>query len=428
MLSLKRSLFSPKPAPLVVAACLALVAMGAASSALAADEGSALENMLVRDSKVDLQLRTYFFDKLNPAPKNNNQAWAIGGWLGYESGWLGGIFSFGLTAYTSQPLWAPADAPGSNLLTATQDGYSVLGQSYLAFKVLDQTLTGGRFLVNQPEVNLQDNRMTPNTFEGGALTGKLAGVDYFAGYLSAEKTRNATTFVSMAEVAGAPSEVDSGMWLLGLKGEPAKDLVLRFSTYQVPDVLNSTYADAAWTLALSGGSKLRLGAQTIYQSSNGIDSIGTFSVGYGGVKADLTSGGFTGTLGYNQTGRNSSLRTPYSSWAGYTSMLIKDFYDAGQKAVLVGASYDFKGLDLPGLTLGGQIATGWDAINPSSGAALANSTEYDLDLNYRFNDKSWPKWVQPLWIRLRAGVLVPASGGAKTENYRIILNYPFELK
>ena len=158
-----------------------------------------------------------------------------------------------------------------------------------------------------------------------------------------------------------------------------------------------------------GGSKLRLGAQTIYQSSNGIDSIGTFSVGYGGVKADLTSGGLTGTLGYNQTGRNSSLRTPYSSWAGYTSMLIKDFYDAGQKAVLVGATYDFKGIELPGLTLGGQIATGWDAINPSSGAALANSTEYDLDLNYRFNDKSWPKWVQPLWIRMRAGVLVPTS-------------------
>jgi hypothetical protein len=427
MLPLTPPAHCPKSSPFVAAACLTLVAMSLPGAALAADEGSAVEDMLVRDSKVTLQLRTYFFDKLNPAPKNANQAWAIGGWLDYQSGWLGDVFSFGLTAYTSQPLWAPADAPGSNLLTATQDGYSVLGQSYVALKLFEQTLTGGRFEVNQPEVNLQDNRMTPNTFEGGALTGKLAGVDYFAGYLSAEKTRNATTFVSMSEVAGAPSSVDSGMWLLGLKGEPVKDLVLRFSTYQVPDVLNSTYADAAWTLALSGGSKLRLGAQTIYQSSNGIDSIGTFSVGYGGVKADLTSGGLTGTLGYNQTGRNSSLRTPYSSWAGYTSMLIKDFYDAGQKAVLVGASYDFKGIDLPGLTLGGQIATGWDAINPSSGAALANSTEYDLDLNYRFNDKSWPKWVQPLWIRMRAGVLVPTSG-ARTENYRIILNYPFELK
>ena len=51
---------------------LALAVSGAASSALAADEGSALENMLVRDSNVELQLRTYFFDKLNPAPKNNN--------------------------------------------------------------------------------------------------------------------------------------------------------------------------------------------------------------------------------------------------------------------------------------------------------------------------------------------------------------------
>ena len=78
--------------------------------------------------------------------------------------------------------------------------------------------------------------------------------------------------------------------------------------------------------------------------------------------------------------------------------------------------------------LAGNIATGFDAINPATGAAVANSTEYDIDLNYRFSDKSWPKWAQPLWLRMRAGVLVPAGGGARTENYRIILNYPFELK
>ena len=404
-----------------------LVLTGAAGGALAADEGSALENMLVRDSKVALQLRTYYYDKLNPAPKNANQAWAIGGWLDYQSGWLGDVFRFGLTAYTSQPLWAPADASGSKLLTDTQDGYSVLGQSYVALKLADQTLTGGRFAVNQPEVNLSDNRMTPNTFEGAALTGKLAGVDYFAGYLTAEKARNATKFVNMAEVAGAPADVDSGMWLLGLKGSPVKALALGFSTYQVPDVLNSTYADVVWNTALSGASTLKLSAQTIYQSSTGSSSIGSFSVGYGGVKADLSSGGLTGTLGYTQAGSSSSLRTPYSSWAGYTSMLVKDFYDAGQKTVLVGASYDFKGADLPGLTLGGVIAAGRDAIDPSSGAALANSTEYDLDLNYRFTDKTWPRWAQPLWIRLRAGVLVPESG-ERTQNYRIIVNYPIDLK
>ena len=411
---------------------LTAVVTGAALLALAgparaADDGSALGNWLVRDSQVGLQLRTYFFDKLSPPPTNANQAWALGGWLDYRSGWLGDALSFGLTGYTSQPLWAPADAPGSKLLTDDQGGYSVLGQAWVALKLFDQTLTGGRFEVNQPEVNLQDNRMTPQTFQGGALTGTLAGVNYFAGYLSDIKQRNATTFISMADAAGAPASVDSGMWLVGFKGEPVKDLVLRLSSYHVPDVLNSTYADASWVTKLSGGQQLRLGAQTIYQSSTGSNSIGNFSVGYGGVKVDLSSGGWTGTLGYNQTGRNSNLRSPYSSWAGYTSMLIKDFYAAGQKAFLIGAAYDFKAAGLPGLTLGANIATGRDAINPTTGAAVANATEYDIDLNYRFTDTSWPKWVQPLWIRVRAGVLVPTSGG-NTENYRIILNYPIDLK
>jgi hypothetical protein len=86
MLSLTPPAHLPKSSPFVAAACLTLVAMSLSGAALAADEGSALENMLVRDSKVTLQLRTYFFDKLNPAPKNNNQAWAIGGWLDYQSG------------------------------------------------------------------------------------------------------------------------------------------------------------------------------------------------------------------------------------------------------------------------------------------------------------------------------------------------------
>jgi len=98
--------------------------------------------------------------------------------------------------------------------------------------------------------------------------------------------------------------------------------------------------------------------------------------------------------------------------------LIQDFYSAGQKAFLFGAAYDFKAAGAPGLMLAGNIATGFDAINPATGAAVANSTEYDIDLNYRFSDKSWPKWAQPLWLRMRAGVLVPAGGGARTENYR----------
>lgn len=407
---------------------IACAALGLALPAGAADEGNPLEKMLVRDSKLDLQLRTYFFDRERPGPAPS-QAWAAGGWLDYRSGWLADAFGFGLVGYTSQPLWAPSDAGGSLLLTSDQDGYSVLGQAYLSLKLFEQTLTGGRFEVNQPEVNPQDNRMTPNTFEGGRLSGKIAGVDYFAGYLTGEKTRNSTEFVDMATVAGAPAGVSSPMWLIGLGGSPAKDLGLRLSSYHVPDILDSTYADAVWLTTLSAAYKLRLGAQAMAQSSTGTDALtgSDFRTWSGGLKADLIAGRATATLAYNQTGRGAAYRTPYGSWPGYNSMIIQDFNQAGQKAIQIGGSYDFAGLDLPGMALHAAVVFGRDQINASTGADLPNLTEYDMTLDYRFTAKTWPQWVQPLWVRARAGIL-ETSGVGRTTDYRVIVNYPWMLK
>lgn len=412
-------------------ACVACAALNVvAFSARAAEDyaGNALGNMLVRDSSLDLQLRSYAFDRHKPGPVLN-QAWAAGGWLDYRSGWLGNVLRFGLVGYTSQPLWAPSDAPGSLLLTSDQDGYSVLGQAYVSLKLFEQTLTGGRFEVNLPEVNPQDNRMTPNTFEGGRLSGKISGVEYFAGYLTAEKTRNATEFVNMATVAGAPAGISSPMWLIGLSGSPLEDLGLRLSSYHVPDILTSTYGDATWQTPLSPAYKLRLAAQAMVQSSTGSDALtgSAFDTWSGGVKADLIAGRATATLAYTQTGRGAAYRTPYGTWAGYNSMIIQDFDQAGQKAVQVGGTYDFAGLDVPGMVLNAAVVFGRGQLDSSTGANLPNLTEYDVTLDYRFSAKSWPQWVQPLWIRARAGVL-ETSGVGTTTDYRVIVNYPWTLK
>ena len=404
------------------------VVLGSMGSALAADDASGLAKMLVDDSKLTLQLRTYAMDRHRPGPVAN-EAWAAGGWLAYQSGWLADALNFGLVGYTSQPLWAPADADGTLLLAPGQDGFSVLGQAYVSLKLQDQTLTGGRFEVNQPEVNPQDNRMAPNTFEGGRLSGQLGGVSYFTGYLTAQKQRNATAFVDMAAVAGAPSDVSSPMWLIGFSTEPVKDLSLRFSSYHVPDVLNSTYADGTWLTPLSDDYKLRLGAQAMYQNSTGSDALtgSAFSTWSGGARADLVAGAATATLAYNQTGRGAAYRTPYGSWAGYTSMIFQDFNQAGQKAALIGGTYDFVGLEIPGMVLNAAIVFGRDQINTSTGLPLPDLTEYDMTLDYRFSAKTWPQWLQPLWIRARAAYLDQSAAGHVTD-YRIIVNYPWSLQ
>ena len=408
---------------------LAALLLAVTGSAHAADDAASdMSNALVRDSEVTLHFRTYYFDRLNPSPPDN-AAWAIGGWLGYRSGWFGDLLRFGLVGYTSQPLWAPSDKGGNGLLTADQQGYSALGQAYVALKLWDQVLTGGRFGVDQPEINAFDNRMTPITYSGGSLGGTLAGVTYYGAYLNATKPKTSEDFVNFVQAAGISSTASEPMWLVGLSGSPTKDLDLRLSSYYVPNVLSSTYADVAWTTALSDSVKLRLGGQTMYQTSVGDNLLtGTaFSTNSNGVKVDLLPGAATLTLAYQQTGRGSKYNTPYSGWAGYTSMIVKDFDQAGQKAWLVGTTCDFAGLNVPGFVLNGAIVYGYDAITASTGAAQPNWTEYDITADYRFSAASWPEWARPLWLRGRAAHVSQGSAGT-INDYRIILNYEWVFR
>ena len=121
--------------------------------------------------------------------------------------------------------------------------------------------------------------------------------------------------------------------MFGLTGQPTTDWQWRFSTYYVPNLLSSTYVDTAWLTPLSADYQLRLGAQAMYQTSVGNDLLtgSSFSNWSGGVKADLIAGPAVLTMVYNQTGTEANYQQPYSSWAGYTTMIVKSFNLAGRR-------------------------------------------------------------------------------------------------
>jgi hypothetical protein len=236
----------------------------------------------------------------------------------------------------------------------------------------------------------------------------------------------------MAATAGAVQGDGEGMWLGGVKGKPAKDLDLRLSVYHVPNILTSTYGDAAWVTPLGADVKLRLGAQAMYQTSDGDDNLtgASFDTWSAGVKADLIRGPATLSVVYTQTGENDTYRSPYGAWAGYTSMIVKDFFRAGEKAWLVGGTYDFAGLGAPGLALNVAAIFGRDAINPATGAALSDNDEYDVTFDYRLSAERWPAWARPFWVRARAVRVEEDLAGvtAVTKDYRIIVNYEWVFK
>lgn len=427
----KRFTYACQAGWLVSATLISAFPALAIQPAPAINETASLADALVRDSETTLQFRSHYLyrDKSRFA---DSLAWAGGGWLGYRSGWAGDMLRLGLTAYTSQKLHGPADKDGASLLLAGQRSYTALGEAHGALKIDDQIVMAGRFLVNRHEVNPQDTRMTPRTFQGVSLAGKVGDIDYFVARLDKMKARNWDYFENVATVAGAPAGVTEPLLLISLRGAPNEHLNLGFSSYRVRDVLASTYADAEWLTPVDVNTRLRLSGQYMRQGSTG-DKLLTgaaFNTSIIGLKADLIHGPFTLSGIAMKTDRGVAYRMPFGSWAGYTSRIVNNFNRAGERVRAVDAVVDFAHLDVPGLALTMSATSGNAAINAATGADLSKNVEYNLTADYRFTANTWPQWAQPLWLRARWGRFEQKLGGVVdiTSEYHLILNYAVTYK
>lgn len=398
-------------------------------SAIAQPLGEALKGFIHDDAVAMVHLRSFYFDRTNPMPPNN-AAWAGGGWVGYQSGWLYDTLQVGAIGYTTQPLWAPATTSGSQILKPGQYGFFVLGQAYASARAGGQTFTAYRQLIDELEVNPNDDRMVPITFEAYALRGRIATVNYFAGYVAAIKPKDYSTFINMAERAGA-SDYNAGMGLVSLKYGSLDDLRLRGSVYYVPDILTSSYGDFGKTVALSDRLKFRVESNVMAQGSKGLDlpTSQPFSTWSAGARVTLLLDDFTLWGAYTHTGNTAAYRAPYGQWIGYTKQITLDFDRANERAWQIGLTYDFAGIGFRGLTFLASATLGHGAIDSITGAPLSNNNEYDFDLTYRLAATSAPDWLQPLQLRGRMGLVDQTQAGVTTtiEDFRLILNYEMKF-
>lgn len=385
----------------------------------------------LRDTDVTVYLRTYYFGRENP-DGSENEALAFGGWLAYRSGWLLDTFQIGGTYYGSAPLYGPDDRDGTTLLKPGQEGYGVLGEAFAALRYKDYALLKGyRQEVVQGYINREDNRMTPNTFEGITLGGKLGPVDYLGGYLWKMKARNSDAFRSMSEEAGAKG-TDNGVFLFGVKLAPLPGLKIDVSEQYGFNTFNTVFAQVDYTHALAEELKLILGGQFTDQRAVGDKLLtnassrdwDTYNVS---LKGGLGYRGLTVTVAGSVTGSGHTVQAPWGSFPGYLSIIQEDFQRAREKAVLVGAAYDFKAL-VTGLSAFTNIAWGWDAIDPKTRAKAPDQTEYDVTIDYR-PTRGYLLFpiTRNLWFRLRGAVLDREGAGQLGYQVRFIVNWDIPL-
>lgn len=370
---------------------------------------------LARDSQVDLRLRSFYYNRQN-ANGTANEAWALGGWLEYRSGWLAEAFSVGAVGYASLPAYAPEERGGTRLLTPGQDEILVLGQAYGRLRWEDYALlTGYRQLVDDGYLNPQDTRMIPNTFEGATLRGTLGPLAYHAGYLTQVKPRDSRDFESMAQAAGVRGE-DRGLALGSFTLTPLRGLVLHAATNFGVDVFNTAFARAEYTQRLAEEVRLALGVQYTDQRSVGEALLGEFSTYSVGTLAGIWWRGLDVSVRFHATGDGATIRTPYGKWPGYLSLFERDFDRAREKAWGVRSQYDLRRLGLRGLGAVLFFARGVDARDPRTGAPLPDRNEGDLELTY---DVPWARGLQ---FRFR-NASISEGGPQVTKNFQIIINY-----
>jgi hypothetical protein len=384
----------------------------------------------LRDTMVKLHLRSFYFNRLN-SDDTRNEAWASGGWLSYKSGWLWETFALGAVGYTSQPLYAPEDTGGTDLLHPTvgnpQGSILVLGQAYAQLRYKEYVLlTGYRQLVDEGYVNPQDSRMVPKTFEGVTIKGTIGPIDYNVGYLTAIKLRQENTFQNMAEAAGVGGGKNRGLVLTRFSSEPFPDLSLYAANYLVPDVFNTAYGFGEYTHNLTTDLSYKIGLQATDQRSVGAAFLGNFTTWNVNTRAILIWRGLGVGAGFTATGAGSALQTPYGDPPGYFTFQENNFDQAHQKAWGLAARYDFgtgtllPSVHIPGLSVLLRYAEGRDAINTSTGVGLPTVREGDLDVTWNVPG------VAGLQFRFR-NAYVAESGHRVLPAFRIILNYELPL-
>ena len=383
-----------------------------------------------RDTKLNLNIRSFYLyrDKYDPGDKI--EAGALGGALAYQSGWFLDRFSIGSVLYTSQELYGPDTRDGTLLLKPRQQGYTVVGQLYARVKLVeDNFLNLYRYEYNTPYINKNDNRMTPNTFEGYTFNGTYGGKEgalgfkYGGGYITKIKERNSDEFVWMSRDAGA--DVNRGVFVGGAN-MTYKGLTFGAINYYSDDIINIFYTEGSYKLKLTERLGLLFAAQYTDQRSVGRDLLKgySFDTEQLGLRGDLSYGGAVLSFGYTTDGEGADLQSPWSGYPGYTSVQVQDFNRAGESAYIAKASYDFTKLGLKGVTAYVLYVHGWGRVDPSTRNPVPDENEFDVDVQWR------PAWdfLKGLWFRVRYANVYQYEGPKNTINdFRFIVNYDIPL-
>jgi outer membrane porin, OprD family len=317
------------------------------------------------------------------------KALTTGGSLSYQSGYVANLLQLNAVLYTTQPLYANAQAGSTWNLSPDGDQITVFGQANGRLRFAGQELTIGRQLVRTPFINPYDTRMIPLTYEGVVLLPERRDqpLEYMLSYLWSYKPHNTDKFIPLSQALGVRE--DDGVLITGIRRRTS---ALNFGVvnYLIKDSMNTAYGEADYLLPFGGGDgapSFRVSLNDLDQRSVGADLIknAPFQTYQASVRLIASYRNFVLTAAHSRVGRDADLRDPYGFNPTFTSMMISSFQRAGEKGYLANLSYDFSGVGLNGMKFYLGWGKGVDAVGAKTGNPKSDRDELDLRLAFEPN-------------------------------------------
>jgi hypothetical protein len=371
------------------------------------------------DTQLEARFRTYYMRK-DRTTDELSEAWAMGGSVSYQSGWLADAFSVELEGFTSQPIVADEDRGGTTLLEPIQDGYGALGIANGKLRYQGLVLTGYRQYLDLPYLNRRDDRMTPNTFESLTLAKPEGELRFSTGYTWKIKGRNSDEFVSMTESLGLDKK--RGIAHGGVVWKPDEDFHIGAVAGALPDVYAGAYTELGFVRNLTDQIEARIDVQFTYRHSIGDELLADEPAKAWnlGIRSSSSWGGALIRLGVSVTSPDGTVESYFGSNPSYVDLMQRAFNLPDEKALLASVSYDFAEIGVGGLTVIANFVASFDG---KSEGGRRDSQEIDVTLDYQIEQG----FLENFWLRVRGSFLTDNEEHHDGTDFRVIVRYDFPV-
>ncbi|MFJ2711658.1 OprD family porin [Pseudomonas sp. NPDC087346] len=375
-----------------------------AVASLASGSSQATFADFIEDSKANLELRNYYFnrDYREGAGQNKREEWAQGFLLNYSSGFTDGIVGLGLDAFgvLGVKLDSSPDRTGTGLLS--QDRYAKKGDPSYARRAKDEysklgltaklrfeksELRVGTLQPSLPLIRPNISRISPQLFEGAMITSKdFNNFTLNALQINKQKYRDSTDYqpLQLTSQSGAYTSATSDRYyVVGGDYSFTPQLLGTYYYSDLDNIMKQQFFGLKYGFPLGDG-KVQAEARYFNAAESGGARAGKVDNQALSTRIAYIVGGHTFSGGLQKLTGD----TPLAYLDGANSYLFSEiqssnFSQTKERTMHLRYDYDFSSWGLPGLMVSTSYFRGDQArVNRLRGEQ--NEWERDSSLSYVF--------------------------------------------